>query len=63
MEDEFTLVECFATKTNKCRITGPCRLKRVLREALNAYLAVLDDYALSDLTERNPALSKLLLSE
>ena len=62
MEDDFTMVECFAAETNGCEIIGPCRLKAVLREALNAYLAVLDKYTLADLTGRNPALSKLLLA-
>jgi Rrf2 family nitric oxide-sensitive transcriptional repressor len=62
LEEDFTMVECFSPDANACSITGPCRLKGVLREALNAYLAVLDRYTLADLTGRNPALSKILLA-
>lgn len=62
LEDDFTMVECFSAETNGCPITGPCRLRGVLREALNAYLKVLDKYTLADLTRRNPALSKLLFA-
>lgn len=62
MEEDFALVECFAPETNNCGITGPCRLKGVLREALDAYLAVLDRYTLADLTGHNSALSNLLLT-
>ena len=38
-----------------------CRLRGVLARALNAYLAVLDEYTLADLTARHPALERLLL--
>jgi Rrf2 family nitric oxide-sensitive transcriptional repressor len=62
MEDDFTLVECFAPGSSECRIAGPCRLKGVLQDALKAYLAVLDKYTLADLTGRNPSLSKTLLA-
>ena len=62
MEGDFTMVECFAHTSNGCRITRACRLKGVLKEALDAYMGVLDTYTLLDLTERNPALSKTLLS-
>ena len=62
MEEDFTMVECFAAETNQCRIMAPCRLKGVLHEALTAYLAVLDKYTLADLIGRNPLLAKMLLS-
>lgn len=62
MEGDFTMVECFAPESNQCRICGPCRLQDILRDALKAYIAVLDDYTLADLTERNPRLSKLLFA-
>ena len=48
-EPDFTLVECFATG-NQCVITGCCRLPRVLREALGAFLGVLDRHTLENLT-------------
>jgi Rrf2 family nitric oxide-sensitive transcriptional repressor len=62
MEDDFTTVECFAPSENTCPITGACRLKGILRGALEAYLAVLDKHTLADLTGRNPALSQMLLA-
>lgn len=62
LEDDFTMVECFAPSANRCHITRSCRLKGVLGEALAAYLAVLDNYTLADLTARNPALARMLLA-
>ena len=59
-EEDFTIVECFDPATNTCAITKPCRLRGVLSRALNAYLAVLDEYTLADLTVRHPALERLL---
>ena len=61
-EQDFTMVECFDPKTNTCVISGPCRLQRVLARALQAYLAVLDEYTLADLTQKHPVLSRLLLT-
>lgn len=46
-EDDLALVECFGG--GSCAITAPCRLRRVLGEALAAFLAVLDRYTLADL--------------
>lgn len=60
-EEDFTMVECFDPKTNACVITRPCRLKGVLSKALKAYLAVLDEYTLADLTERHPLLARVLV--
>lgn len=50
-ESDFGIVECFASD-NKCRITDRCRLKGVLGEALDAFLAVLDRHTLADLVLR-----------
>jgi Rrf2 family transcriptional regulator, nitric oxide-sensitive transcriptional repressor len=61
-EEDFTMVECFDPATNSCVITHTCRLRGVLSKALNAYLAVLDEYTLADLIEKNPNLSRILLS-
>ena len=62
MEEDFTMVGRFAPGANQCRICGPCRLQDILRDALKAYLDVLDRYTLADLTGRNPRLSKRLLA-
>jgi Rrf2 family nitric oxide-sensitive transcriptional repressor len=59
-EDDFTMVECFAADTDRCAVSGPCRLKGALGRALKAYLAVLDEYTLADLTRKNTGLARLL---
>ena len=61
-EEDFTMVECFDPKTNKCAITAPCRLRVVLSRALKAYFAVLDEYTLADLAVKHPVLERILLS-
>lgn len=48
-ETDFNLVECFDPATDECRLSGQCRLKGVLWQALQAYLAVLDGMTLADL--------------
>jgi Rrf2 family nitric oxide-sensitive transcriptional repressor len=59
-EEDFDMVECFAAATDRCAVSGACRLKGVLSRALDAYLAVLDEYTLADLTRRNSPLARLL---
>ncbi|SMF76051.1 transcriptional regulator, BadM/Rrf2 family [Tistlia consotensis] len=59
-EDSFALVECFDADHNRCVITGACRLRGALREALQAFLAVLDGYTLADLVARPAALRRQL---
>jgi Rrf2 family nitric oxide-sensitive transcriptional repressor len=61
-EEDFTMVECFDPTSNKCAITGPCRLRGVLSKALKAYFAVLDEYTLADLAVKHPVLERILLS-
>lgn len=60
MEPHFRLVECFDAASNQCLISRPCRLRAVLEEALEAWLAVLDHYTLADLVRDNPGLARLL---
>ena len=60
MESDLALVECFPGGAGGCLITGACKLKGVLNEALNAFLAVLDRYTIADLTKRNTGLKQLL---
>lgn len=61
-EEDFTMVECFNPASNTCTIAHPCRLRGMLARALDAYLAVLDEYTLADLTDNHPALSRILLT-
>lgn len=59
-EEDFHLVECFNPENNLCKISSECQLKNVLYEALQAYLAVLDKYTLSDFLHSQESLLKLL---
>ena len=56
-ESDFTMVECFDTATNQCRLDGRCRLKGLLGSALQAYLQVLDGATLADLVAAPDALA------
>ncbi|WP_338753331.1 Rrf2 family transcriptional regulator [Bacillus sp. FJAT-52991] len=61
-EDDFHLVECFNKETNQCLITSVCGLKHVLFQALQAYLAVLDQYTLQDIADE-PNMLKVLFQK
>lgn len=50
IEPNMDLVECFNASTNTCPISPVCRLKGVLREAGNSFVATLDQYTLADVT-------------
>jgi Rrf2 family nitric oxide-sensitive transcriptional repressor len=63
MEGDFALVECFTGGAAGCFIVPACRLKGVLREALEAFMSVLDRYTIGDLSANNLKLRKLLNSE
>lgn len=58
MEGDIHIVACFAA-ADACLISGACKLKGVLHEALEAFLGVLDRYTIADLTA-NPKLRALL---
>ncbi|TDM12378.1 RrF2 family transcriptional regulator [Macrococcus lamae] len=49
-EENFTLVECFDPETNTCPLIDHCGLQSVLGEALTAYINVLDQYTVADVT-------------
>ncbi|ACS84598.1 MULTISPECIES: nitric oxide-sensing transcriptional repressor NsrR [Musicola] len=46
-----------------CHITSACRLKQVLRQAVEQFLQELDNYTLADMVKENPPLYQLLLVE
>ena len=52
MEPDLNLVECFGPD-NTCVIAPICSLKGVLNEALQSFLATLDQYTLADITPSN----------
>ena len=58
-ENDMSLVECFSAQ-NYCRLTPSCALRGVLREALQAFFAVLDRYSLADLLAPKQELATLL---
>lgn len=60
MEESLALVECFKGPDNTCPIAGLCRLERTLGQALQAFLAVLDEVSLADLLVNSTALGTRL---
>lgn len=58
-EADMELVPCFDT-TELCTIGRACTLRTVLRDALAAFLAVLDQYTLADLVAPRRRLAALL---
>src|SRR6516164_2733011 len=59
-ENESPLVECFAARSNRCRLTPACRLKGVLARAIDAFYDSLDQQTLADLVDNRAALRVLL---
>ena len=49
-EGPLELVECFNPETNSCPLEGVCHLSRGIQRALRAYLSVLDDMTIPDIT-------------
>ena len=50
-EPDLDLLECFNPVTNKCVISRSCSLKSVVFNAQAAFLEVLDQYTLADITK------------
>jgi Rrf2 family transcriptional regulator, nitric oxide-sensitive transcriptional repressor len=59
-EDGFDLVECFDQKSNTCPIIKKCKLRVALKRATQAFLEVLDDMTLADITTNGDELLKIL---
>ena len=59
IEDDMALVECHVSE-GLCRIASGCRVRCVIAEAVQAFLAVLDRYTLADLLEPRAELARLL---
>jgi Rrf2 family transcriptional regulator, nitric oxide-sensitive transcriptional repressor len=58
-EDRLDVIECLG-HAGYCRIERACVLRTALRQATNAFLAVLDAHTLADLIKPQKALSSLL---
>ena len=54
-EPDFQMVECFSATQSSCVLAGHCRLKGLLAEATDAFLARLDHVPLSTLLGKPPA--------
>ena len=54
------LVECFDSDASQCRIAPACLLKSSLREAEQAFYAVLDRHTLADMVSNRQKLASLL---
>ncbi|RZL93724.1 MAG: Rrf2 family transcriptional regulator [Variovorax sp.] len=57
------IVECFGEGGGECQITGLCRLRGVLDEAVAAFHAVLHRYTLADLVHNQEALSAIFFAD
>ncbi len=55
--------ECFSAEPDNCTIARVCRLRAVLKEAVDAFYNVLDDYTLDDLVHNRATLAKVLRIE
>lgn len=63
-EAPLELVECFNPQTNTCPLEGACHLSRGIQRALRAFLSVLDDMTISDITvNRGILLNRLALQQ
>lgn len=59
-EGEAVVAECFGDDGGHCCIAPSCRLRGVLREAMQAFEAVLDRYTLADLVGNREQLAQVL---
>jgi Rrf2 family nitric oxide-sensitive transcriptional repressor len=58
-EPDMALVPCFDPVNAPCVIGPACKLRHALQQARDAFLAVLDDYTVADLTENSQVLDVL----
>ena len=61
-EDRLHIIGCLESR-GYCRIERVCVLRGLLRDATDAFLAVLDAHTLADLIKPHKALSSLLLDQ
>lgn len=59
-EPDMDIVPCFAPENQECPLRRACRLKGALERARSAFLDVLDEYTLADLTSNSPVLQASL---
>lgn len=59
-EDSFAMAECFDNDATDCPLIDSCALNSALREALNAFFTVLENYSIHDLVKARPNIHVLL---
>ncbi|MDI6026220.1 iron-responsive transcriptional regulator RirA [Corticibacterium sp. UT-5YL-CI-8] len=59
-EESFAMAECFENDATECPLVDSCALNSALREALNAFFAVLAKYSIDDLVAARPNVRSLL---
>ena len=59
-EAEIPFAECFNSENNNCPLTGTCRLRNYITQALDAFYHELDMITLDDLVRGNCGLQELL---
>jgi Rrf2 family transcriptional regulator, iron-responsive regulator len=52
VEENFDLVECFEAGETACPLVSSCGMSEALKEALDAFFAVLDRFSIADLTDK-----------
>jgi Rrf2 family nitric oxide-sensitive transcriptional repressor len=60
MEPELAILPCLKDQKGYCRIEECCLLRSALRDATNAFLAVLDRHTVADLLEPRRQLARFL---
>ena len=59
-EESFAMAECFESDTAECPLVDSCALNAALREALNAFFAVLERHSIADLVASKKDVRSLL---
>lgn len=59
-EESFSMAECFDSQTSDCPLIESCSLNSALREALNAFFAVLARHSIEDIVRAKPNIAALL---
>lgn len=60
MEPELGVVACLRTGEQPCVIAPACRLKSILIQATDQFLATLDEHTLADVSASKPRIARLL---
>ena len=60
MEADFALVDCMGSGSGVCAISPACKLKGIVKKALDAFLSIFDEYTLADIAGNHDMLADLL---